>query len=110
MKTPRVLFFFVVLWAVAWPQGPLPLQERMKAWKLKVKHPDARYLRPEGAFPEVDSKPHLYKFGEGAVVLEVTGPEAWRPDPSAQVDELKAQLAEQARLLRLLEPAGIENP
>lgn len=87
--------------------APAPLQDRMRTWKMAHKHPDARYLNTKEAFSEVDNKPRIYEFiwpiyglrpGQVRSVLVWTGRDAWRPDPSAQVDELRARLMDVARL------------
>lgn len=72
----------------------LPIHERMKTWQMKHKHPDPRYLSTQGEFYGVDQNQRVYEFkivGPKAVLI-MTGKSAQRPDASAQVDEIRAQL------------------
>lgn len=81
----------------------LPLQERMKTWQMKHKHPDPRYLRLQDAFPGVDDRPRTWTYtigGHQPTVIEVKGKSAQRPDASAQVDEIKAQLFDESKKTR----------
>lgn len=78
----------------------LPLQDRMKTWQMKHRHPDPRYLSTQGDFPEVDNRPRTWAYtigGHKPTVIEVRGKEAQRPDASAQVDEIRAQLWDKAK-------------
>lgn len=83
---------------------PDPLQDRMVTWKMKRKHPDPRYLSIAEPFPEVDEKPRIYDYiwlnskpGQVRSVLIWKGRDSWRPDASAQVDEIKADLLDEAK-------------
>lgn len=77
----------------------LPLQERMKSWQMKHKHPDPHYLSTEGDF-KTDTEIRTYPFiieGHQPTVIEIRGKASQRPDASAQVDEIKAQLFEESK-------------
>lgn len=77
----------------------LPLQERMKTWQMKHRHPDPHYLSTQGEFYGVDQNERVYEFklmGPKAVII-MTGKAAQRPDASAQVDEIRAQLFDQSK-------------
>lgn len=76
-----------------------PLQERMKTWHMKHRHPDPRYLSTQGEFYGVDQNERVYEFrivGPKAVLI-MNGKAAQRPDASAQVDEIRAQLFDQSK-------------
>lgn len=72
----------------------LPIWVRMQGWRLRIRHPDPRYLTTQGELYSTDNSERVLK---GVIIRP--GRSTWRPDPSAQVDEIKAQLTEQARKL-----------
>lgn len=72
-----------------------PIQERMKGWRLRIRHPDPRYLSAKEDLPQVDNNEHVVEGRPYRFFLIGRG--SWRPDPSAQVDEIRARLADEAR-------------
>lgn len=64
----------------------------MRTWHLRHRHPDPRYLTTQGELYG-DDKPRVYKFEDSMWPVEVIR-KGWRPDPSAQVDEIRAQIYE----------------
>lgn len=72
-----------------------PIQERMKGWRLRIRHPDPRYLSTKEDLPKVDNNEHVVEGRPYRFFLIGRG--SWRPDPSAQVDEIRARLADEAR-------------
>ncbi len=80
----------------------LPIQDQMKTWKRKFKHPNPIYLTSSIPNDELDTKPRyfrysVYGFENGKCIIIWTGNDAWRPDPDAEIDELKATLNDAAR-------------
>lgn len=70
----------------------LPIWVRMQGWRLRIRHPDPRYLTTQGELYAADSRERVV---DNITILPSKA--TWRPDPSAQVDEIRAQLAEEAR-------------
>lgn len=79
--------------------SPAPLQDRMRTWKMAHRHPNPAYLETFTPLPSTDTKERVWKSKEerwGSVWYPSKA--TWRPDPSAQVDEIRAQLNDAARL------------
>lgn len=72
----------------------LPIWVRMQGWRLRIRHPDPRYLTTQGEIYAADSRERVMDN-----VTIQAGKATWRPDPSAQVDEIRAQLADKARAI-----------
>jgi hypothetical protein len=85
MKRRVCLVLLVVFLAPALP-------DLMRTWHLRHRHPDPRFLTTVGDFYGVD-KPRVYRFKDSKYPVEITG-KSWRPDPSAQVDEIRVRLYE----------------
>lgn len=83
----RIALFFLLV-TCAFGQ---PIQERMKTWRLRIRHPDPRYLSTREELYKADSVPRVIQG------YPIEGRGRWRPDPSAQVDEIKADLVDAAR-------------
>lgn len=81
-------------------QVTAPLQERMKTWHLRHRHPDPAWLTTQGDLPEADARERVWP-GDPAKPLTRTiftpSRSTWRPDPDAQVDEVRARLFEESR-------------
>jgi len=73
----------------------LPIWVRMQAWRLKIRHPDPRWLETQSELYEADHRERVWP-GKPPITVGPGRP-TWRPDPSAQVDEIKAQLVDSAR-------------
>lgn len=74
-----------------------PIQDRMRTWRMPHKHPNPVWLNASEPH-ESDSKERIYPFQQDRFNWVLYGKAAWRPDPSAQVDEIKARLYDQAKL------------
>ncbi|TXH11958.1 MAG: hypothetical protein E6R03_13860 [Hyphomicrobiaceae bacterium] len=70
----------------------LPIWVRMQGWRLRIRHPDPRYLTTQGELYAADSRERVI---DGWTLRP--GRATWRPDPAAQVDEVRAQLVDEAR-------------
>jgi hypothetical protein len=76
----------------------LPLQDRMRTWRLKRKHPAPIYLSTAGALYGQDARVYAGELEDGKTFnFSVAPAQGFGSDPSAQVDEIKAQLTEEAR-------------
>lgn len=73
----------------------LPIWVRMQGWRLRVRHPDPRWLQTQQELYEADTRERVWP-GQPPITV-APGRGTWRPDPSAQVDEIKAQLVDSAR-------------
>lgn len=73
----------------------LPIWVRMQAWRLKIRHPDPRWMETQSELYEADHRERVWP-GKPPITVGPGRP-TWRPDPSAQVDEIKAQLVDSAR-------------
>lgn len=73
----------------------LPIWVRMTTWRLRIRHPDPRYLSTQGELYAADSRERVWA-GDPPVTMQPSR-STWRPDPSAQVDEVRAQLVDEAR-------------
>lgn len=72
----------------------LPIWVRMTAWRLRIRHPDPLYLSTQGDFYDLDQRERVWA---GKYPVTVRGRGTWRPDPAAQVDEIRADLVDEAR-------------
>lgn len=86
------LLGLLLLYGVAAEPTPAPIQDRMRTWRLKSRHPDPRYLSLELDFPGVDQVERVFPGRWPMSKWTFLGRGAWRPDPQAQVDELRARL------------------
>lgn len=107
----RALLILLLLLLVAPGTAQPPIQEQMKTWRLRIRPPDPRYLHTQGEFYGVDGvhrywfplestdpmEPSFLRPTDDGMTLEITGPASWRPDPAAQVDQIKAVLVQEAR-------------
>lgn len=75
-----------------------PIQDRMKTWRMPHKHPNSVWLTIAEPNPKSDETERVFKFGEDRFGSVWKGRATWRPDLSAQVDETRAQLYDQAKL------------
>lgn len=73
----------------------LPIWVRMTTWRLRIRHPDPRWLTTQGELYAADSRERVWP-GSPPVTVH-PGRSTWRPDPAAQVDEIKAQLVDEVR-------------
>lgn len=87
--------------------GQILDKDKMRALRMKHRHPNPVYLQNTLPAPELDGRERVWK-GEkerwGSVWKSEGGKWIWRPDPDAQVDELKAREWEKARSEGRLEP------
>ncbi len=77
-----------------------PLWVRMTGWRLRHRHPDPTWLTTAGDQPAADSRERVWPGNPPKpVVRTIYTPSraTWRPDPAAQVDEVRAKLADEAR-------------
>lgn len=77
----------------------LPIWEQMLGWRLRIPHPDPRYLTTKGELPG-GSLTHDFYFPSVETpgkffIVTIRGTHAWRPDPQAQVDEIRAHLRDE---------------
>jgi len=82
----------VRIWVVLLMLATAPVWVRMTGWMLRHRHPDSRWLSTQGELYEADHTVRYYRTPGQNITTEVTGPAAQRPDPKAQVDEIRAQL------------------
>lgn len=78
----------------------LPLWVRMTTWKMKHRHPDPTWLTTTGDQPATDSKERVWPGDPAKPLTRTTftpSRATWRPDPAAQVDEVEADLADEAK-------------
>ena len=73
----------------------LPIWVRMQGWRLRIRHPDPRWLETQRTLYEADQRERVWPGSPP--VTAAPGRSTWRPDPSAQVDEIKAQLVDSVR-------------
>ena len=73
----------------------LPIWVRMQGWRLRIRHPDPRWLETQSTLYEADQRERVWPGSPP--VTAAPGRSTWRPDPSAQVDEIKAQLVDSVR-------------
>ena len=89
-----LLGFFLALPLPSQPVPPkAPFLVRMRTLRLRIRHPDPRYLSTQEAFYKTDELPRIYTGN----LTVLPGRATWRPDASAQVDELNAQLVDEVR-------------
>lgn len=78
----------------------VPIWIQMTSWKLRHRHPNPAYLTTAGDLPAADSTERVWAGNPPSPVTRtvfVPSRATWRPDPTAQVDEVKARLADEAR-------------
>lgn len=67
----------------------------MTMWQKRHAHPDPRWLTTQQDFYEADQT-RYYNYGTN-ITIEVKGRGTNRPNPDAQIDEIRAQLFDRSR-------------